>query len=45
VLYNIALETVNHDISIFVEYNLEVIRQERPLEASWPGLEVIRRLV
>jgi hypothetical protein len=45
VLHNIALEIVNHDISIFVEYNLEVIRQERPLEASWPGLEVIRRLV
>jgi hypothetical protein len=45
VLHNIALEIVNHDISIFVEYNLEVIKQERPLEAGWPGPEAIRRLV
>jgi hypothetical protein len=45
VLHNIAPEIVNHDISIFVEYNLEVIRQERPIEADWPGPEVIRRLV
>jgi hypothetical protein len=28
-----------------VKYNLEVIRQERPPEAGWPGPEVIRRLV
>jgi hypothetical protein len=45
VLHNIAPEIVDHDISIFVEHNLEVIRQERPLEAGWPGPEVIKRLV
>jgi hypothetical protein len=45
VLHNIAPDIVNHDISIFVEYNLEVIRQERSLEAGWPGIEGIRTLV
>jgi hypothetical protein len=45
VLHNISPVIVNHDISIFLEYNLEAIRQERPLEAGWPGEQVIRRLV
>jgi hypothetical protein len=45
VLHNISLVIINHDISIFLEYNLEAIRQERPLEAGWPGEQVIRRLV
>ena len=44
-LYNIALKVVNYNISIFIEYSLEVIREERYIEAGWPGLEVIRRLV
>jgi hypothetical protein len=44
-LHNILPVIVNQDISIFLEYNLEVIRQERLLEAGWPGPEVIRRLV
>jgi hypothetical protein len=45
VLHNIAPDIVNHDISIFVEYNLEVIKQERRLEAGWPGPEASRCLV
>ena len=45
VLHNILLAIVDHDISIFLEYNLKVIRQERALDAGWPGEEVIKRLV
>ena len=45
VLHNISPVIVNHDISIFLKYNLEAIRQERPLEDGWPGEEVIKRLV
>jgi hypothetical protein len=45
VLHNISPVIVNHDISIFLEFNLKAIRQERPLEACWPGEQVIRRLV
>jgi hypothetical protein len=45
VLYNISSSTVDHDITIFLEYNLKLIRQERSLGATWPGEEVIRRLV
>jgi hypothetical protein len=45
VLHNISPSTVDHDITIFLEYNLKLIRQERSLGATWPGDEVIRRLV
>ena len=45
VLHNISPVIVNHDISIFLQYNLEAIRQERPLETGWPGEQVIRCLV
>jgi hypothetical protein len=45
VLHNISLAIVDHDISIFLEYNLKVIRQERALDARWPSEEVIKRLV
>jgi hypothetical protein len=44
-LHNISPVIINHDVSIFLEYNLEVLRQERTLEAGWPGEQVIRRLV
>jgi hypothetical protein len=36
---------VNHDISLFLEYNLTIIRQEWSLKAKWPGEVVLRRLV
>jgi hypothetical protein len=45
VLHNISPSIINHDISVFLEYYLRVIRQERSLDATWPGAEVIRRLV
>jgi heterokaryon incompatibility protein (HET) len=45
VLHNIAPSIVDHDIMIFLEYNLRLIRQERSLDVGWPGEEVIRCLV
>ena len=45
VLHNISPLTVDHDITIFLEYNLKLIREERSLDTSWPGDEVIRCLV
>jgi hypothetical protein len=45
VLHNILPVIINQDISTFLESNLRLIRQERCLEAGWPGLETIRHLV
>jgi hypothetical protein len=45
VLHNISPSIVDHDISIFLEYNLGLIKQERSLDTSWPSEEIIRRLV
>src|SRR5256885_2325660 len=36
---------IDNDISIFLEYNFENIRQERGLASDWPGEQAIRRLV
>ncbi|KAF1810378.1 hypothetical protein P152DRAFT_451130 [Eremomyces bilateralis CBS 781.70] len=44
-LHNISPSTVDHDIAIFVEDNLKLIRQERSLDAGWPGEEALRYLV
>jgi hypothetical protein len=44
-LQDIPLAIVNHDISLFLEYNLGTIRQEWSLGASWPGEVVLRELV
>jgi hypothetical protein len=44
-LHSISPSIVDHDISIFLKYNLRLIRQERSLDAGWPGEEVIGRLV
>lgn len=44
VLYNISPSIIGHDIAIFLEYNLKYIRQERSLNAGWPGEEVIMQL-
>lgn len=44
-LHNIAPSIADHDIAIFFEDNLSVIRQERSLDASWPGEEIISQLV
>jgi hypothetical protein len=45
ILQNIPLEIINHDISLFLEYNLGTIRQEWSLGADWPGKVVLRQLV
>jgi hypothetical protein len=45
ILYNISPASVDHDISIFLEYNMRFIGQERALGARWPGEPIIKRLV
>ena len=44
-LQDILPVIVNHDISIFLVHNLVATKQERSLEAGWPGEQVIRCLV
>jgi hypothetical protein len=45
VLHNVPPTIVNHDISLFLEYSLGIIRQEWTLGADWPGEVVLRQLV
>jgi hypothetical protein len=45
VLHNISPSIVNHDISIYLQYNLKLIAAERSLGAGWPGEQIIERLV
>lgn len=45
VLHHIQPSIVDHDISLFLEYNLGRVRQEWTLGADWPGEGVLRQLV
>lgn len=45
VLHGIDRTIVNHDIFLFLEYNLGTIGQEWTLGANWPGEEVLTQLV
>lgn len=45
VLHNISPSIVDHDISIFLEYNLRLIGEEDGQDAGWPGAETIKTLV
>lgn len=45
VLHNISPSIVDHDISIFLEHNLSLIKQECFLDTGWPGEQIIRSLV
>jgi hypothetical protein len=45
VLHNVSLAIINHDISLFLEYNLRITGQEYGLDASWPTEQIIRSLV
>jgi hypothetical protein len=45
VLHNVLPTIINHDISLFLEYNLGIIRQEWTLGADWPGEVVLKQLV
>ncbi|KAH0553188.1 hypothetical protein GP486_006632 [Trichoglossum hirsutum] len=45
VLHNVPLTIIDHDISLFLECNLGIIRQEWALGADWPGEVVLEQLV
>lgn len=45
ILHNISPSIVDHDISVYLEHELELIAQERCLGAGWPERNTIRRLV
>jgi len=45
ILHDIPQTTVNHDISIFLEYNFKGIRRERAFDHDWPGDHTIQQLV
>jgi hypothetical protein len=45
VLHSISPSIVDHDIRIFLEYDLRLVGQERSLGPGWPGEDTIRRLV
>jgi hypothetical protein len=45
VLHRITAVIVDHDIAIFLEYKLRLIREEWALDADWPSEEIIKRLV
>jgi hypothetical protein len=45
VLHNVQPSIVDHDISLFLEYNLRRIGQEWTLGADWPAEEVLKQLV
>lgn len=45
ILHDIPLKIVNHDIYLFLEHTLRIIRQELTLGADWPGEVILRRLV
>ncbi|KAA6411567.1 MAG: hypothetical protein FRX48_04847 [Lasallia pustulata] len=46
VLHHISPSIIDHDITIFLKYNLGRIGQTKPsLSASWPGEETVNQLV
>lgn len=45
VLHNISPTTVDHDISVYLEYHLGILGQDRTMEAGWPGQEAIKCLI
>jgi hypothetical protein len=45
VLHNISRSIVDHDITLFLEHNLQLIGHERGLCADWPGAEIVVQLV
>jgi hypothetical protein len=45
ILHNVWPTIINHDISLFLEFNLGTIRQKWSLGADWPGEVVLRQLV
>ncbi|TVY23810.1 Vegetative incompatibility protein HET-E-1, partial [Lachnellula hyalina] len=45
ILHNVLSTIINHDISLFLEYSLGIVRQEWALGADWPGEVVLKQLV
>jgi hypothetical protein len=45
ILYDILSQIVNHDISLFLEHNLQIIRQKLTLGTDWLGKVVLKQLV
>jgi hypothetical protein len=45
VLHEISQTTIEHDISVFLQYEFTKIRVERSLTMDWPGQENIQTLV
>lgn len=45
VLHNISPSIIDHDITMFLEYNLRLIGEEDARDADWPGSEIIQTLV
>jgi hypothetical protein len=45
VLHNISPSIVDHDITVFLKYNLSIIAKECYLTTDWPEAGAIRRLV
>jgi NACHT domain len=46
VLHHMSLSIVDHDIAIFLKYNLGLISQKKPsLGAGWPGEKTVKQLV
>jgi hypothetical protein len=45
VLHSISPAIVDHDISLFLEYNLGLIGQELWLHDGWPGKEIVMQMV
>jgi hypothetical protein len=43
-LHNILQSAVDHDITLFLQHNLQLIAKERCLRAGWPGAETVARL-
>ena len=45
ILHDVPPTVINHDIFLFLEYNLRIIRREWTLGADWPGEVVLKQLV
>jgi hypothetical protein len=45
IFHNIPPIIINYNISLFLEYNLGIIRQEWSLGTDWPGEVVLRQLI
>ncbi|KAF2456580.1 hypothetical protein BDY21DRAFT_287791, partial [Lineolata rhizophorae] len=45
ILHDVSKETIEHDIRVYLEYELTRIREERSLPLDWPGQRCVQTLV